>query len=415
MLNFNKLTNAFPGRIKLSRKQPDEDRSKVSSGTDAQASKASEDSRPDSAPQSSSLTEQQDVSQTGCSPRSSTDAGLTPQPSYEDSRKKRFQLLLQQPIINLQALQEASWTGIPPELRPMCWRLLLGYQPPNQSRAQSTVHRKRREYRDMVPVYYDIDNQQRSDDDIADLKQVSVDVPRTAPDVPFFQQAAMQASLRRLLYIWGIRHPASGYVQGVNDLATPFLAVFLSEYLPGDIATWQAASLPPAQLLDAEADAYWCLCKLVERVQDAYTAGQPGIQKCLYQLEELVSRVDAGLAAHLREEGVQYIQFAFRWINCMLIREMPFSAALRLWDTYLAEGMRFSEFLPYVCAAFLLHWRERLVHADFQEALLFLQRVPTAGWTGRHLEVVLSHAHMLRASFDDAESHLRNVSVGAPQ
>lgn len=76
----------------------------------------------------------------------------------------------------------------------------------------------------------------------------------------------MQTALRRLLYIWGVRHPASGYVQGVNDLVTPFLAVFLSEQFESpDMNTWQSEGLTQEQLLNAEADAYWCLCKLVER------------------------------------------------------------------------------------------------------------------------------------------------------
>lgn len=39
------------------------------------------------------------------------------------------------------------------------------------------------------------------------------------------------------------RHPASGYVQGMNDLVTPFLAVFLSEVLPGQLETWTPDSL----------------------------------------------------------------------------------------------------------------------------------------------------------------------------
>ena len=29
-----------------------------------------------------------------------------------------------------------------------------------------------------------------------------------------------------------------------------------------------------------------------------------------------------------------------RWVNCLLIRELPFGLAMRLWDTYLAEGTR---------------------------------------------------------------------------
>lgn len=35
----------------------------------------------------------------------------------------------------------------------------------------------------------------------------------------------------RILFIWAIRHPASGYVQGINDLVTPFFVVFLSEFV----------------------------------------------------------------------------------------------------------------------------------------------------------------------------------------
>ena len=39
-----------------------------------------------------------------------------------------------------------------------------------------------------------------------------------------------QEIFERILYIWAIRHPASGYVQGINDLVTPFFLVFLEEY-----------------------------------------------------------------------------------------------------------------------------------------------------------------------------------------
>jgi Rab-GTPase-TBC domain len=38
-------------------------------------------------------------------------------------------------------------------------------------------------------------------------------------------------SLERILYVWAIRHPASGYVQGINDLVTPFFQVFLSAFI----------------------------------------------------------------------------------------------------------------------------------------------------------------------------------------
>ena len=34
-----------------------------------------------------------------------------------------------------------------------------------------------------------------------------------------------------------MRHPASGYVQGINDVATPFIVVFLSEYIEVNLDT----------------------------------------------------------------------------------------------------------------------------------------------------------------------------------
>lgn len=54
------------------------------------------------------------------------------------------------------------------------------------------------------------------------------------PQIALFQQKLVQELFERILFIWSIRHPASGYVQGINDLVTPFFIVFLQEVLePG--------------------------------------------------------------------------------------------------------------------------------------------------------------------------------------
>lgn len=34
-----------------------------------------------------------------------------------------------------------------------------------------------------------------------------------------------------------MRHPASGYVQGINDIVTPFLIVFLSDHTKINLET----------------------------------------------------------------------------------------------------------------------------------------------------------------------------------
>nr|KAF6498126.1 TBC1 domain family member 22A [Rousettus aegyptiacus] len=51
-------------------------------------------------------------------------------------------------------------------------------------------------------------------------------------------------------------------------------------------------------------------------------------------LEELVSRIDEHVHRHLERHEVRYLQFAFRWMNNLLTRELPLRCAVRLWDTY---------------------------------------------------------------------------------
>ena len=38
---------------------------------------------------------------------------------------------------------------------------------------------------------------------------------------------------------------------------------------------------------------------------------------------------------HFEAHGVEFLQFAFRWMNNLLMREIPLRATIRLWDTYL--------------------------------------------------------------------------------
>ncbi|KAL4311531.1 hypothetical protein GQ457_01G023930 [Hibiscus cannabinus] len=276
----------------------------------------------------------------------------------------------------------------------------------NSDRREGALRRKRIEYLDCVAQFYDIPDTERSADEISMLRQISVDCPRTVPDVSFFQQAQVQKSLARILYTWAIRHPASGYVQGINDLVTPFLVVFLSEYLKGSIDSWSLSDMPSEKISDIEADCYWSLSKLLDGMQDHYTFAQPGIQRLVLKLKELVRRIDEPVSRHMEDQGLEYLQFAFRWFNCLLIREIPFHLINRLWDTYLAEGDALPDFLIYIFASFLLTWSDELQKLDFQEMVMFLQHLPTQNWTYQELETVLSRAYVWHSMFNMSPSHL---------
>ncbi|XP_021821667.1 TBC1 domain family member 22B-like isoform X1 [Prunus avium] len=326
----------------------------------------------------------------------------------DSARIIKFTKVLSGTTVILEKLRELAWSGIPPYMRPDVWRLLLGYAPPNSDRRGGVLKRKRLEYLDCVSQYYDIPDTERSDDEINMLRQIAVDCPRTVPDVSFFQQAQVQKSLERILYTWAIRHPASGYVQGINDLVTPFLVVFLSEYLEGSVDSWSISDLSPDKISNIEADCYWCLSKLLDGMQDHYTFAQPGIQRLVFKLKEVVRRIDEPVSTHMEEQGLEFLQFAFRWFNCLLIREIPFHLITRLWDTYLAEGDALPDFLVYIFASFLLTWSDKLQKLDFQELVMFLQHLPTNNWTHQELEMVLSRAFMWHSMFNSSPSHLAN-------
>jgi len=331
-------------------------------------------------------------------------------PSEQATRLSKFKRILKNPIVDLEALKKLSWKGIPNEVRAITWKLLLGYLPANADRRDVTLERKRKEYLDCIPQYFNIDDEQRTEYERKIFKQIDIDVPRTNPNVPLFQQQMMQDMLQRILYIWAIRHPATGYVQGINDLATPFLLVFLCETIGAGFESCEISKIHPTSMSLVEADSFWCMSKLLDGIQDHYTFAQPGIQRMTFKLKELVSRIDAPLARHLEEQQTQFILFAFRWMNCLLMREMPLPIVVRMWDTYLSEGPSegFNVFHVYVCAAFLVMWSEELRQREFQDIVLFLQHLPTGSWQCKDIEMLVSQAYMWMSIFQNAPSHLKS-------
>lgn len=237
-------------------------------------------------------------------------------------------------------------------------------------------------------------------------------------------QIARMQSLERILYVWAIRHPASGYVQGINDLVTPFFQVFLSSYIgqspvtppvcrsladplaDSDPESYDVSALPPSVLEALEADSFWCLSKLLDGIQDNYIFAQPGITRQVARMKELCARVDGEcrgrrlsvnladsfahsaarrtprrerrrvhsvriqvdqLLAHARDERHQYHSHVGHVPRERVCSREKTSRIADLLDVEQAEGGdAFSEFHLYVCLAFLVKWSDQLREMDFQ-------------------------------------------------
>ncbi|ORZ32308.1 rab-GTPase-TBC domain-domain-containing protein [Catenaria anguillulae PL171] len=316
-------------------------------------------------------------------------------------RHTKFHTLLSAPTLDLPALRKLAWSGIPDDLRPDCWKLLMGYLPCSTERRATVLARKRADYEDTV--LQSLGTQRNEPTDKPLMHQIHIDVLRTRPS-DLYTHERVQAALERILYCWAMRHPASGYVQGINDLLTPFFSVYLQPEL--DAVDGDVAKVKEEVLTGVEADAFWCLTKLIDGIQDNYTYAQPGIQRLVSRLKDLMMRIDAPLAAHLAKENVEFIQFAFRWMNCLLMREVGHHITIRMWDTYLSEEGDLNDFHVYVCAAFLVRWSKELRAKEFPDIMLFLQSPPTKDWTEKDTELLLSEAFMWKSLFHNSPSHL---------
>lgn len=94
----------------------------------------------------------------------------------------------------------------------------------------------------------------------------------------------------------------------------------------------------------------------------------------VFRLEELVKRIDSDLCDYLHSTGIEFMQFAFKWMNCLLLREFSLQCIMRLWDTYLSEGDGgFEDFHVYVCAAFLCQFSAEVQQMEFDELFGFMQ------------------------------------------
>uniref|UniRef100_A0A8C2I5U0 TBC1 domain family member 22A n=2 Tax=Cyprinus carpio TaxID=7962 RepID=A0A8C2I5U0_CYPCA len=301
-------------------------------------------------------------------------------------------------------LRKLSWSGIPRQVRPITWKLLSGYLPANAERRESTLQRKRQEYFGFIEQYYDSRNDEHHQDT---YRQIHIDIPRMSPESLVLQPKVTEI-FERILFIWAIRHPASGYVQGINDLVTPFFVVYVFEYIEEEVENFNVSSLQEEVLRNIEADSFWCMSKLLDGIQDNYTFAQPGIQRKVKALEELVSRIDETVHCHMQQYEVEYLQFAFRWMNNLLMRELPLRCTIRLWDTYQAEPEGFSHFHLYVCAAFLVRWRKEILEEkDFQGLMILLQNLPTMHWGNEEVSVLLAEAYRLKFAFADAPNHYK--------
>jgi hypothetical protein len=343
--------------------------------------------------------------------------------SSDEKRLAQFEQVIDiDPILDLSKLKTLAWQGIPMKYRAPAWKLILGYMPANRENREATLIRKRQEYNGLVKIYFE-NREENSNDDYYEnkvMKTISSDVPRTQPDYTLFRHEGLQNMMTRILFIWAVRHPASGYVQGMNDLITPLIATFLNNYSPINFTTFAMTEtlkteLTPDVISQVEADTYWCFSKIMDHITDNYTSSHIGVNKCLNKMKDITRKLDSELTSHFEKHGVEFFQFAFRWVYCLLVREFPLKLAIRLFDTYISDDRGFTVLHSYICIAIILKWSKKLKKMRFNDLILFLQRIPTNEWVDQDIDMLIAEAYVFRTLYEDSCGHLADGKSCSPK
>ena len=237
-------------------------------------------------------------------------------------------------------------------------------------------------------------------------QEIIKDVLRTDPKYEIFQIELIKKMMTRVLYIWSMRHQESSYNQGFSDLVMPFFIVFFNEYFPTlnneDIIKIKESSLLNFNMeifQNIESDIYWCFTDMMNKIHINYIQ-QSGVNQMIKKLKEIIKFADVDLFFHLQKLQINFVQFAFSWMNCYLTREFNIILIIRMWDTYFSEDDGFNNFHIFVCACLLLNFSDNLKQIDnFNEIIKFLKNLPTSNWTLENIEVLLAKAYQISVLF----------------
>eukprot|EP00917_Polyrhabdina_sp_WS-2016_P013639 GHVP01029852.1.p1 GENE.GHVP01029852.1~~GHVP01029852.1.p1 ORF type:complete len:352 (+),score=61.45 GHVP01029852.1:2-1057(+) len=320
-----------------------------------------------------------------------------------DRERNGILYLLEQEIIDISLLRDLSWKGTPSSLRAIVWKLLLGYLSPNKQNRENLLNEKREKY---ISILENTRIFSGSEGEKKLTKQIDADLPRMLPNTCLLKLEWVQDSIRNILIALASHRPSLGYIQGINDIVVPVFYVFLQEIFE---KTSSQSKIEFNAIKELEADCFWCFLAILAPIQKNYTSNHTGVIEKIAKIELIISKMEPELYAHLKKEKVDFLHFGFRWISCLLIREIPLRHIIRMWDTYISEGKEsFSIFHPYVCTAFLRYWKEEVLKRGFCEIILLLQNPPVEKLEDKEIETILSEAYYFQTHFPDKSPHFNS-------
>ncbi|EDV28176.1 uncharacterized protein TRIADDRAFT_53506 [Trichoplax adhaerens] len=314
--------------------------------------------------------------------------------STYSTRVDQFKKILTEDKLDLHQLRQLCFNGIPDIawIRPLAWRLLLGYLPAKRSGWDNILKAKRDLYDSFLDdiiinpsLAADDENEGDHLHDVNDhplsldpesqwvtyfkdnevLSQIDKDARRLYPDMSFFQKATefpckkkgSQALRKRVEKTVLLESKVTTNRQGVQKIKNKSKDQEYHTLSEGEEAHWE----------------------VVERMLFIYAKLNPGIgyvqgmneimgpiyyifavdsnsewkRFWMQRVCQSIRYKDSAVWQVLEDKGIRPEFYCFRWFTLLLSQEFPLPDVIRIWDSLFAEENRF-EFLLCVCCAMLM-------------------------------------------------------------
>ena len=305
-------------------------------------------------------------------------------------------------------LYEICESGLPddlPILRAYIWKIILGYLPLDISEWDSTLAKKREEYKIYKKfikekLKKELEKKEYTSKDI--LEQIIKDVYRTNTQFSFFFQPTDKNKnfnkeeilniynkrknwdfsnieevykydnfenethtdvLKRILFTYSSILQDVSYHQGMNEILAPIYYTFSYDklYLEENEE-------------DIEADSFWSFYFLLNGIKNNFEENQEGLFYKSEILSECLKIVDEDIYNKLLEKNIKCEFFCLRWFVVLFGQDFDMGDVIRIWDFVFSNENK-NYLLFYVCLAVINLRRNVIINGEMNEILQGFQNL----------------------------------------
>ena len=309
---------------------------------------------------------------------------------------------------NKDKLYEICESGLPddlPILRAYIWKINLGYLPLDIKEWDSTLTKKREEYK----VYKkfikekltkELEKKEYTSKEI--LEQIIKDVYRTNTQFSFFFQPTDKNKtlnneeilniynkrknwdfsnieevykydnfenethsdvLTRILFTYSSIIQDVSYHQGMNEILAPIYYSFSYDKLYLE-----------EKEEDIEADSFWSFYFLLHGIKNNFEEDQEGLFYKSEILNECLKIIDENIYNKLMEKNVKCEFFCLRWFIVLFGQDFDMGDVLRIWDFVLSCENK-NELLFYVCLSVIKLREDTIINGEMNDILQGFQNL----------------------------------------